>query len=160
MVSNIQYVNMLSSIDFYDIYVERFLITICRPHIIQLDIWWTWWRHQMEAFFALLAINAGNSRKGQWRVALIFFICAWINGWVNKHEAGELRLHRAHCDVIVMKIQYIRLNCRIACRSIMVGVDTTWPSKRKLGLISRYQNHIAVIKKELLDYRYLWLSLL
>ena len=159
---------MFSSIDFYDIYVEHFPITICRSHIMQLDIWWTWWRHQMEAFSALLAICAGNSpltsvfpaQRPAARSFDIFFICAWINGWVNNQEAGELRLHRSHCDVIVMKIQDLGLNCSIACRSIMVGVDTTWPSKWKLGLISRYQYHIAVIKKELLDYRYLWLSLL
>ena len=30
--------------------------------------------------------------KGQWR----------INGWVNKREAGDLRRHRGHYDVIVM----------------------------------------------------------
>ena len=28
-----------------------------------------------------------------------FFICAWINGWVNNHEAGGLRRHRAHYDI-------------------------------------------------------------
>ena len=37
-------------------------------------------------------------------------ICAWINGWVNNREAGELRCHRAHYDVIMILIstyQYI-----------------------------------------------------
>ena len=30
--------------------------------------------------------------KGQWRWALMLsLICAWINGWVNKREAGDLR---------------------------------------------------------------------
>ena len=29
-------------------------------------------------------------------------ICTWINGWVNKSKAGDLRRHRAHYDVIVM----------------------------------------------------------
>ena len=51
----------------------------------------TWWRHQMEAFAALLAHCAGNSpvpvnspHKGQWRGALMFsLIYAWINDWVN-----------------------------------------------------------------------------
>ena len=69
------------------------------------------WRHQMEAFSALLAICAGNSpvtgefpsQKGQWRGALIFsLVCAWINGWVNNRETGDLRRHLAHYDVIVM----------------------------------------------------------
>ena len=26
----------------------------------------------------------------------------WINGWVNNHEAGDLRRHHAHYDVIVI----------------------------------------------------------
>ena len=30
-------------------------------------------------------------------------ICARINGWVNNREAGDLRRHQAHCDVIVME---------------------------------------------------------
>ena len=29
-------------------------------------------------------------------------IWAWINGWVNSRDAGDLRRHRAHYDVIVM----------------------------------------------------------
>ena len=29
-------------------------------------------------------------------------IYAWINGWVNNREAGDLRRHRAHYDAIVM----------------------------------------------------------
>ena len=41
--------------------------------------------------------------KGQWRGALMFsLICVWIYGWVKNHEAGDLRRHRAHCDVTVM----------------------------------------------------------
>ena len=41
---------------------------------------------------------------GQWRGALMFtLICARINGWVNNREAGDLRRHRAHYDVIVMR---------------------------------------------------------
>ena len=66
----------------------------------------TWWRHQMETFSALLALCVENSpvpHKGQWRGALMFsLICVWINGWVNNHEAGDLRRSQAHYDVIVM----------------------------------------------------------
>ena len=29
-------------------------------------------------------------------------ICAWINGWLNNREGGDLRRHHAHYDVIVM----------------------------------------------------------
>ena len=65
-----------------------------------------WWRHQMEAFTALLALCAGIHRspvnsphKDHWRGALMFsLICAWI----NDREAGDLGRHRAYYDVIVM----------------------------------------------------------
>ena len=67
-----------------------------------------WWRHQMETFSALLALCAGwpvnSPRKGQWRGVLMFsLICAWINDWVNNREAGDVRRHRAHYNVIVMR---------------------------------------------------------
>ena len=79
----------------------------------------TWWRHQLETFSAWLALCAGNSpvpvnspHKGQWRGALMFsLICVWINGWVNNREAGDLRRHRGHYDVIVMKIARCLKRC-------------------------------------------------
>ena len=44
-----------------------------------------------------------SPHKGQWRGALMFsLICAWINGWLNNREAGDLKRHHAHCDVTVM----------------------------------------------------------
>ena len=44
-----------------------------------------------------------SPHKGQWRGALRFsLICAWIDGWVNNREAGDLRRQRAHYDVIVI----------------------------------------------------------
>ena len=89
------------------------------------------WRHQMETVSALQAICAGNSpvtgefpsqrpvtrsldvikwkhflHKDQWRGALMFsLICAWINGWVNNRDAGDLRRHCTHYDVSVMILQ-------------------------------------------------------
>ena len=41
-----------------------------------------------------------SPHKGQWRGALMFSLI-WDN-WVNNREAGDLRRHRAHYDVIVM----------------------------------------------------------
>ena len=63
----------------------------------------------------LLTPCAGNSpvpvnspHKGQWDGALMFsLICAWISGWVNNREAGELRRHRGHYDVNVMYKNYV-----------------------------------------------------
>ena len=44
-----------------------------------------------------------SPHKGQWCGALMFsLICSWINGWVNKRKAGDLRCHHAHYDVTVM----------------------------------------------------------
>ena len=71
----------------------------------------TWWRHEMVTFSVLLALCAGIHRspvnspyKGQWRGALMFsLICAWTNGWINNGDTGDLRYHRAHYDVTVMK---------------------------------------------------------
>ena len=65
----------------------------------------------METFSALLAFCAGNSpvnspHKGHWRRALMFLWSApSINAWVNNREAGDLRHHRAHYDVIVMGLR-------------------------------------------------------
>ena len=45
-----------------------------------------------------------SSHKGEWRWAWMWsLICASINGSVNNREAGDLRRHRAHYDVTVMK---------------------------------------------------------
>ena len=50
--------------------------------------------------------SVNSSYKGQWRGALVFsLICAWINGWINNREAGDLRRHRTNYDVTVMWIQ-------------------------------------------------------
>ena len=53
----------------------------------------------------------GFPHKGQWRRALMYsLICARINGWVNNREAGDLRRHPTHCDVIVMICFYFSMN--------------------------------------------------
>ena len=64
----------------------------------------------METFSALLDVCAGIHRspvnsphKGQWRGAFMFsLVSSWINGWVNKREAGDLRRQCPYYDVIVM----------------------------------------------------------
>ena len=49
-----------------------------------------------------------SPRKGQWRGDLVFsLICAWINDWGNSRDAGDLRRHRTHCDVIVRKCLHL-----------------------------------------------------
>ena len=86
---------------------------------------YTWWRHQMETFSALLAICAGNSpHKGQWHGALIFsLICAWINDWVSNGEAGDFIRYRIHYDVTLM----IWLCCVLfCCGTIIILSESMW----------------------------------
>ena len=68
------------------------------------------WRHQKETLSALLAICAENSpitgefpaQRPVTRSFDVFFDLHPNNVWVNDREAGDLRRHRAHYDVIVM----------------------------------------------------------
>ena len=65
------------------------------------------WKHFPRNWSFVRGIHrsqVNSPHKGQWRAALMFsLIYAWINGWVNNREAGDLRRYRAHYDVIVMK---------------------------------------------------------
>ena len=65
-----------------------------------------------------------SPHKGQWCRALMFsLICPWINCWVNNCEAGDLRRHHAHYDVIVMN--FIKsLTCRKIARKFSLDGDT------------------------------------
>ena len=65
----------------------------------------------METFSALLAVCAGNSpvagdfpaQRPVTRSFDVFVDLRLNERWVNTREAGDLRRHRAHYDVIVMK---------------------------------------------------------
>ena len=66
------------------------------------------WKHFPRYWPSVRGIHrspVNSPHKGQWRGALMFsLICARINGSVNNGEAGDLRHHRAHYDVIVMTV--------------------------------------------------------
>ena len=57
--------------------------------------------------------------------AMFSLICAWINGWVNNREAGDLRRHHAHHDVTVIYI-YIPENRAILgiCDGMLLILST------------------------------------
>ena len=90
----------------------------------------------MEIFSALLALCArihrspvNSPHKGQWRGALLFYlICAWINGWVNNREAGNLRRDRGHYDVTIMWY-YAVIRCNYS--SSRNSRRTTWGIMRQ-----------------------------
>ena len=79
---------------------------------LSLIVWSTFhddvikWRHFPRYWPFVRGIHrwpVNSPHKGQWRAALMFFfICVWINGWVNNREAGDLRRYRAHYDIIIM----------------------------------------------------------
>ena len=87
----------------------------------------TRWRHQMKIFFGLLAICVRSSQvSGEFPSQRpvsgdfdVFFELHLNNDWVNNHEAGDLRHHHAHYDIILMNILN---NC--------VTVDFDWTKKR------------------------------
>ena len=64
------------------------------------------WKHFSHYWPFVCGIHrspVNSTHKGQWRGALMFsWICIWINGWVNNGEAGDLRCHHAHYDVILL----------------------------------------------------------
>ena len=68
-------------------------------HTLSCFTWWRYW-----PFVRGIHRSPVNSpQKVQWRGALMFcLICAWRNRWVNNCEAGDLRCHLGHYDVIVM----------------------------------------------------------
>ena len=66
------------------------------------------WKHFLRYWPFVRGIHrspVNSPHKGQWRGVLMFsLICAWINGSINNREAGDLRRHRAHYDVIIMNM--------------------------------------------------------
>ena len=85
---------------------EKITRAITPYYLLSLYDYLIKWKHFPRYYPFLPGIQrspVNSPHKGHWRGALIFsLICAWIKGWVNTREAGDLRRHRAHYDVIVM----------------------------------------------------------
>ena len=46
-----------------------------------------------------------SPHRGQLRGTLMLsLICPWTNGWINNRDAGDLRRHRAHYNVAVIRL--------------------------------------------------------
>ena len=98
--------------DFIDKHWFGYWFGALRRFGLTLNLWhecfpqWTyaWWRHQMEALSALLAICAGNSPVPVTQSFDVSLICTQMNGWVNNGVAGDVKRNRDHYDVIVMDI--------------------------------------------------------
>ena len=101
----------------------------------------------METFSALLALCVGNSpvtgefpeQRPVTRTFDVSLICAWTNTWANNGDAGDLRRHRAHYDVIV--VQFVLLIG--ACRSSCCDHVPRWMSRSLGGIKSSLVKLIA-----------------
>ena len=87
----------------------RFMAVLYRVWVFHDDvIKWKYFPRYWPFVRGIQRSTVNSLHKGQWRGALMFsLICAWINGWVNNGEAGDLKRHRAHYDVIVMSTYII-----------------------------------------------------
>ena len=85
--------------------------------------------------------------------ALMFsLICVWINGWVNNHDAGDLRRYRAHYDVTVM----LRFNADLPSQSILSGNFAAVFLKTYLKIIFQ---RVVFLPASLYHSQILWLNL-
>ena len=87
----------------------------CKCRNIMMPLWAMWpnyddvikWKHFPRYWPFVRGIHrspVNSQHNGQWRGSLMFsLICPRINDWVNNCD-GDLRRHRAHCDVIVMSM--------------------------------------------------------
>ena len=80
------------------------------------DIKWKHFPRYWPFVWGIHRSPVNSPHKGHWRGALVFsLICLWINGWVNNHEAGDLRRYRAHYDAIVMLLHIVYVRFRFGC---------------------------------------------
>ena len=98
-----------------------------------------WWRYQMEKkstgfLWGKTSVNGGFSpHKGRRRGALLFsFMCAWTNGWANDEDAGDLRRHRVHYGVTVMKRVSVEAFDQLMHESVSWDISLIWEMARRL----------------------------
>ena len=96
---------------------SEILPTTCMVFTLHDDV--IKWKHFPRYWPFVRGIHrspVNSPHKCQWRGALMSsLICVWINMincWVNNREAGDLRRYRAHHEVIVMRLHYLRLGIR------------------------------------------------
>ena len=102
------------------------------------------WKHFPRYWPFMRGIHrspVNSPHKGQWRGALMFsLICTWINSWVNNREAGYLRRHRAHYDVIVMVVVQDKGTTGYHISFTLRHLPWDWNMKE----ITSYQNKFSI----------------
>ena len=72
-------------------------------HYIMMTSWWKHFSCYWPFVWRIHRSPVNFPHKGHWRGALmVFFYLRPNNSWENNGDAGNLRCHRAPCDVIVM----------------------------------------------------------
>ena len=91
-----------------------------------------------------------SPHKGQWRrVLMLSLIWAWINGWVNNGEAGDLRRHRGRFDVTVM-MDFTGLSIQYAVWHLLV-IEICYAS---INLRACVRNYIPITLWNVITYPY------
>ena len=82
------------------VYVRNFMMIFFHDDIIKWKHFRRYWPFVQGIHWSLV----NSLHRGQWRKSLMFcLIYAWMIGRVNNHEAGNLRCHHDHYDIIVMQ---------------------------------------------------------
>ena len=126
----------------------RRVFIMCHDDVIK-------WKHFPRYWPFVRGIHRSTAispHKGQWHGALMFsLICAWTNGWVNNRDAGDLRRHRAHFDVIVMRYYDWGNSTRYYQEHLLKRTFTIntpahyWNCGANSGVVSRYNiTHIRL----------------
>ena len=79
-------------------YKEGSTVRVVHDYVIK----WKYFPHYWPFVRVIHRSPVNSPHKGQWRALTFSLICAWINGWVNNREAGDLGRHRTHYDVTEM----------------------------------------------------------
>ena len=94
------------------------------PHIIGLHDDVIKWKHFPRYWLFVRGIHRSplnSPHNGQWRGTFMFsLIGAWINGWVNNREAGDLRRHRAHYDVTCQSSNPVGIMKSVVSRRVVL----------------------------------------
>ena len=86
-------------------------------------------------------------------------ICAWINAWVNNREAGDLRRHRAHYDVVVMRCRLINENMLKFCNNDIDGIVPDSSNSSALAveiLLSCTKPSMQRLGNSMFNFKYSW----
>ena len=95
--------------------------------------------------------------KDQWRGASMFsLICAWMNGWVNSVEAGDLRHHRTHYDVTVMQNLIYHTAAKLSDDRIIYSILRTQRAVTR-KMLSFVHDVIFSVRIHYLGLRFYWI---